>query len=170
MLNRMRLKIATRFTKLLLLFLGFGLLGLSLFAVQLGLDHNSTWGKGRILSAVTGCLFLFVALYLQFQSRIRTQYRSLQNSSVFQSARTTGQRLYRWICTCSPVQTLQRIIKNLRSRIIRFPPVAYFRGSPRRSAVLFSGLGVAATLLIYFFYITNGTFTTWQPYSNYFNR
>jgi hypothetical protein len=170
MLNRMRLKIAIRFTKIFLFFLGFGLLGLSLFAVQFGLDHNSTWGKGRIILAGTGSLFLFGWLCFYFQSRMRESYTKLQSSPAFQSARTIGRRLYYRFCTSYPVQTLKGITKNLSNRILRFPPVAYFHLSPRRSAILFSGLGVATTLLMYFFYITNGTFTTWKPYSNYFNR
>jgi hypothetical protein len=155
----MRLKIAVLLGKILLLASGTALLGLALFANQLGIDHDPTWGRGRILLALCGAACFLIIGVWQFGRLVATQplfRRIAQMTETLRSVPIFHQASAAW-----QVQ---------RQKVLRIPLVRYFQADERRGLVLATGSAVAITLFVYLWYITSGTLTTWTPYTDYFDK
>jgi hypothetical protein len=93
-----RLKIAALISKILLVLAGILFLATGLFAYQLGIDHDPSWGRGRIGLTVIGLMSLAGALALQFSNPIgRALARWPLWQAVFQPQSDSGSR--RWTQT-----------------------------------------------------------------------
>lgn len=155
----MRLKIAVLVWKTLLALAGAALPAGALFAMQLGIDNDPGWGRGRVAMAAAGGLLLGGAVITHFWQRIRTW--GMVRSLAAAPARAAG-----WLEGTPLARGLNRLSAGWQS----LPPVAYLRCHPRLDAAISAGLGVLLTLLAYVWYLTAGTMTTWTPYTSYFDR
>ncbi len=152
----MRLKNAILFSKFLLLIAGTVFTIAAVFAVQLGLDHNANWGRGRYLLALCGGLCLLAVLVLQFP-RPLLDWRQ----------RSTRSRLFRDVAW--PFQQAFAGIRRVQLRIAALPLACWLADHPRLTSAFSAGLGVSVVLLVSLCYITSGTWH-WTPYTDYFDK
>lgn len=73
--------------------IGLALIGLAVFAFQLGIDHDPNWGMSRILLAVFGGLAILSALLLRFQRQVKAGWNRVADSSAVKRLHRTVQAL-----------------------------------------------------------------------------
>lgn len=155
----MRRRIAGLVVFFLCLLLGVALLGLAVFAYQIGIDNDPGWGSSRYVIAASGSLLLIVALALRIgPGFVGTLVHSMWYQRLFTRFST--------LAHSRPVTAIGRVRRNADQILQRVPVYQALS----RSAGFFAGLGFAIVLLIYLWYLTSGTMTTWTPYSSYFDK
>ena len=157
----MRLRAAILITKLLLFVLGLGLLGVAVFAFQLGLDHNPQWGKGRAVMAGLGGLLLALALGLQVGPALWSASARLRFLFAAWAGRVGSQMARILPGGVRSARAVQKIDASSSARA---------RPGSRRLEFLAAGSGLLAASLVYLWYLTSGAMTAWTPYSTYFDR
>lgn len=155
----MRRRIALLVLFLLLLFPGAASLVLALFAYQIGLDNDPGWGLSRYIMAILGVALIAAALALKFGKRAWVR---ISRSGGFQRLVNTAAGVAR----SHMVTVVRHALRSFTAFLNQIPLVRALAHSARFFAVL----GFAIVLFAYFWYVTNGTLTTWTPYSSYFNR
>ena len=130
-------------------FWGMGAIGLAFLAPYLGIDHNNTWGLQRSALAGVGLFFLILSLYISFISAFR-----------------------KFINRLSELPFFKRIIHFLlRIRInasLKNSKISDSKRTIYASWWVAAGSTIVITAGIWL--ITNGTFFTWAPFTNYFDR
>lgn len=144
----MRLKIAKLIIGIMLAVAGFGSILISIFAYQLGIDHNPVMGSRRVVLLILGISFLVLLLVLVYSSSLRP---------LFYSPSLQGFRNF-----------LHRIGTPIGWLITPVHQKATFPKRGRFSA-WFAGAGAALAIFISFWYITSGRMTQWTPSSTYYN-
>ncbi len=153
----MRLKIARAASQIFFGVSGLIFLASAIFAVELGLDNDPGWGKGRYLFAAAGIVCWLIMLMIRFDRHTEKLVRGLLKPVERLNSHLQASRLI-------------SILRSFRQRLLSWAPVVYFRRSPQRSALLFATLGAVLSVVIYLWFITSGTFTVWTPYSTYFDK
>jgi hypothetical protein len=122
---------------------GLVVVGVAIFATQIGIDHNTNWGKGRILVFILGSIVILGSLVLfiipeKFLASIRSS--------------TTTQR------------------NNLSERLRKNPITGFFAESKPRQMYLFAILAVLFSSIVYTWYVSVGRWTDWPPTTNDYDQ
>lgn len=153
----MRLRIAAIITKIFFVLSGTFLLFLGIFAVELGIDNDTGWGRGRILITTFGTLFYLVAIFLQF-------FRAFQNffKKIAAGGKTIGSCLsHTWIG--KPAHQVQSFFTNLFQ--------ASASRTPRRvNEFVYVAIGVVLCLMDAVWFHTAGKLYVWPTSTTYFDQ
>ncbi len=147
----MRVKIARLILQGLSLLFGISFTLGSIFAVQLGIDNDPGWGRGRIITFILGSLALVLFLLL-------TLHRQL--GRLMAKIKTTAG----WLAIAARLDRLGVSIDGRGS--VRLADESRLN----RRGLSYSYAGAAIVLISYFWYITAGTWGTWTPYSHYYDQ
>lgn len=129
--------------------LGTTMLIIAIFAYQLHLDKNETWGPNRITVAILGVFFLFLGIII-FTS---TSLGRLLNLPFFQRTK----HLFSWI------KVPYVWIMEPSREIPESKP-------PQRGTSWYAIAGALLAILVSIWYITSGRMVTWAPSTTYFDR
>lgn len=132
-----------------------------IFAVQLGIDNDPGWGRGRIILAITGFLFCLAAAVLQFFPAIRVKA---------QAAASEWQKFASRFQTSAVNQTLRRMITPVYGWIRRVTIFTKVHAVCQKQDGVFIAAGVITVLLVAVWFFSAGRLTAWSPGTDYFNR
>jgi hypothetical protein len=135
-----RLKIFMRMVTIILCCGGTLLFGLSLFAVQIGIDNDTGWGKGRIILLLLGMLCFLIALLIRFSARFTKIWHSFQHFS-----QTIKLMLFRQ----SWFHRISQFFSRLKVIICSIPGVSKFQQSPALQRYSAAILGILLVFITY---------------------
>jgi len=151
--------------RLPLMFVGLGAIFISIFAFQLGLDNNLSWGAGRVRMLLIGlCVFLFGASYWIVPNLVRgcTEIISrLDRFFLIQTVIKGVQQLKVWI---------QNFIQKFRNSvlIVGIRRTKFYSWYSDRHTDLWLILASCFFLLIYVWVITIGRIEKWPVGMDYY--
>ena len=150
--NCMRFQRAKIITEIGLAVLGAGMILVAIFAYQLHIDHNQTWGTARVASAFLGGLALLFSILMTFSA----WHRRLDGFSVIKKI------VIALIWVGAPLRWLWH--RDEQEEQTPAPD-----RTARNSAWLaVTGAGIAILLSLWF--ITSGRMVTWTPSTTYFDK
>ena len=142
---------------------GLLVIGMAVFALQLGIDNNNEWGKGRYALLAAGGLLVFAALVVQNHRRV--QGFLAQTSALLVH---TYDKVNRWPAVCAWRARYHRLMGALRDMgLVKFVSAAvmrvkntafmrYFRASKMRMIWLLAFAGAVIVMGIQFKVATGG--------------
>ena len=151
----MRLKRVRIIAVAVLSIFGAGALVVAFFAFELGLGHNREMGWARVALATVGGLALFLAGLMAFSGQITALWDKVYRQPFIQM-------IGRGVVWCG--QALNQV-NFLLERFEKTHLATWLEKRPAAWAALGAGLVTFVSL----WYITSGTFTTWTPYTHYFD-
>jgi hypothetical protein len=145
-------------TTILSLLLGIFLAAVALFAVELGIDNDAGWGKGRFALLALGILFMCLALTVHFWKHLVQSYAVLGRSRLMQ--RAGALHALRWIGS---------VLGRISTWWQRLPFIAWLNQDSDRAASLFGWSSAALVILFTVWYLTTGTWTKLPQRTFYFD-
>ena len=119
----------------------------SLFALQLGLDNDPGWGKGRIMLFASGCLLLAIFLAVKLRQPLGGLLELWQRAPFYQQIQ---RRFLRW------------------GQQLAAPATEPEKRSLSGSLAAFAAAGLV--IAVYLWYLSAGTWTTWPEGGYYYDR
>jgi hypothetical protein len=145
----MRMKWARIIAQTCCSFLGTALLFIAVFATQLHIDKNGTWGPNRIGVAILGAIFVILAIVI-FASKY---LGSILNSPTIQRSK----RYFQWITV--PFTWLMKPGEDKPESKHTTRKTGWYAAS-----------GSLLVILVSLWYITSGRMVTWTPSTTYYDR
>ncbi len=151
----MRLKRVRKIAVAVLSIFGAAALVAAFFAFELGFGHNREMGWARVALACVGGVSVFLAGLIAFAGQITALWGKIYLHPFMQ-------RIGRGAVWCGrPLIRVNLFIERLeKTRLATW--------LEKRPAV-WAALGAGLVTFVSLWYITSGTFTTWTPYTHYFD-
>lgn len=146
------------FTTILSLLLGIFLAAVALFAVELGIDNDPGWGKGRLALLALGLLFICLALAMHLWKQLVQSCAALGRS-----------RLIKRVGALPALRRIGSVFGRVSAWWQRLPFIAWLKQDAERAAGLFGWGSAALVILFTVWYLTTGTWTKLPQRTFYFD-
>ncbi len=141
--------------------LGIVALVVSILAYQFGIDHNQEWGLQRVVLASLGILLILLSAYIH-------SFTFFKHLAIRLSTQTF---LKHFIQSIQKIKSMTSSPSHEKLEGFRKPRYSSRNNVTKSNhAQLWVIAGSVIAIIIATWFITNGTFFTWIPDSNYFDR
>lgn len=140
------------------LLLGIFLAAIAIFAVELGIDNDAGWGKGRFALLALGLLFICLALAVYFWKQLVQISTALGRSHLMQR-----------VGALPALHQIGSVFCRISVWWQRLPLVTWLNQDTERAAGLFGWGSAALVILFTVWYLTTGTWTKLPQRTFYFD-